>query len=113
VAWQQGQCRTSRAQRSRSPGTSGSPSRRPVASRCRRAEIRCPPARKTQKPLRPAGTTSVTVPATMSPPSPLTSFLPGGQQFAGWKAVPGEVAVHVGCRGVHLRTLLFPGKCAG
>ena len=48
--WQYGQCSTSRPHRSRSPGTSGSSSARPVVTSRRRARTRLPSARVTANP---------------------------------------------------------------
>ena len=52
------------------------------------------------EPARPSGTSSVTVPATISPPYAVTSSPAGREQLGGREAVAGEVAVHVGGRRV-------------
>ncbi len=83
---------------------SGSSSRKPVVTSRRRAEIRCPPARRTQNPVRPSvhevGDGAVDDVAAVA----VHLAAAGGQQLAGWDAVAGEVAVHVGGGGVARRT---------
>ena len=82
---------------------SGSSSRRPVVTISRRAEIRRPSARRAQNPLRAVGhqVGDDAVDDVAAVAADLVAAR--GQQLGGWHAVAGEVAVHVGGRGVAWR----------
>ena len=76
--WQYGQCSTSMPHRAARPGTSGSTSRRPVATSSRRAAtVRSPAWAPIRTPNRsPSRARAVTRPVSTRPPYRLTSARP-------------------------------------
>jgi len=80
--WQYGQCTTSRPQRSRTPGMSGSVSTTPVATSRRRAPTTRPSSNVTVK-RSPSRAAEATRPAHTSPPYPRTSDRPASNSAVG------------------------------
>jgi hypothetical protein len=98
------------AQRSRTPGTSGSSSRKPVSTSTRRVVSCRPFASRTWNPGLVPRKTSMTVPSMRRRGNP--SPLMGGQEVVRRKAVAREEAMHVGGGRVPWRPAIYHGDLA-